>query len=807
MLWSRLVLVCLMALFFVSPIQAASKTVFEQFTLDAPIPDTFKTNTLYKLSGVAAATASRIEFRWEPTTTVESLVVVVPQFNRSLIREFNGWFIFSKPGVYRFWILSQAQGESLDSAWRSPKQEFRVTVVENTAPAVLPSEDFFNSYFGRLKFAQPVVQFKTTVKLPLLTLDLRGKRSKAKSIELSVYRLLGQDVSPVFRDDGSNGDLVAGDSIYSVQLPDCEVSSPICVHTSLRSFIAVAGVAEFFAAADVVYENGEREYFSTNLGLLSSDIQRVSLEQLSPTVFKTDNLVNIVDTSGTLIAGLYSGMDLQKIAARFYQYFPDRFDMLFFRLGRFRNDGLEGYYVPVSTPFTGTGRTVSNGSAGYGSASKLQGAMYLNFASITPQIHELMHHWANHIPLHNAGNGSHWGISNVNGVLGGDVDFSKVTSLGNNEYSVPWPQGVGSTFAGKYGKLELYLAGLLPASEVPPVTLLKNPELVRQVRSDSGQIVAQIYRSTEGIRTYTIDDLIRELGPRTPAFGAAQTHFKAATVVVTSSPMDQLTATWISQQIQLLASNVEHDYAFAAATGYRATLDASLGNPLAVSITGGSRTVTDTNDVRGETVTLTATATNKNGSLASTEWLVAGRVVATGTTASIALPDGVTGVTFKATDTSGATNSTQATITVANVNTQRSDWLGSINSVAPDKGFEPGINSVGLILGQRARVHSCVKIYDQGKPIEIGGAHRIEVTFRIVSLDQGLIQLIASRPFVESSQSSESRTDCSGSFERSTGVYRDLLKLDSRLFDARFTLANEALLEFTLTSAQELARQ
>ncbi|MDP1757719.1 MAG: hypothetical protein Q8L38_09805, partial [Pseudohongiella sp.] len=72
----------------------------------------------------------------------------------------------------------------------------------------------------------------------------------------------------------------------------------------------------------------------------------------------------------------------------------------------------------------------------------------------------------------------------------------------------------------------------------------------------------------------------------------------------------------------------------------------------------------DTNNVPGESVELTATATDANGTIASAEWLVGGSVVASGLTATLALPDGGTAVTFRATDNDGQSTSTTATVTV-----------------------------------------------------------------------------------------------------------------------------------------------
>ncbi len=83
-----------------------------------------------------------------------------------------------------------------------------------------------------------------------------------------------------------------------------------------------------------------------------------------------------------------------------------------------------------------------------------------------------------------------------------------------------------------------------------------------------------------------------------------------------------------------------------------------------VTISGGDRTVSDSDASAGETVSLSASATDSDGSVSSTEWLVNGSVVATGTSANLSLSDGATEVTFRATDNDGDSSSTSVTITV-----------------------------------------------------------------------------------------------------------------------------------------------
>lgn len=86
--------------------------------------------------------------------------------------------------------------------------------------------------------------------------------------------------------------------------------------------------------------------------------------------------------------------------------------------------------------------------------------------------------------------------------------------------------------------------------------------------------------------------------------------------------------------------------------------------PPIVSIIGGNRVIEDSDGTAGETVSFSATATDNDGTIASSEWLINSAVVATGLTPNIPLTDGATIVTFRATDDDGAATSTNVTITV-----------------------------------------------------------------------------------------------------------------------------------------------
>ena len=117
-----------------------------------------------------------------------------------------------------------------------------------------------------------------------------------------------------------------------------------------------------------------------------------------------------------------------------------------------------------------------------------------------------------------------------------------------------------------------------------------------------------------------------------------------------------------------------------------------------VSISGGNRSITDTDGNAGETVAVSATATDSDGSVSSTEWLVGGAVVATGTSANLSLDDGATTVTFRATDGEGASSSTSVTITVAAANIPPSVSIsGGDRSVSDTDGSAGEVVSISAV--------------------------------------------------------------------------------------------------------------
>ena len=117
-----------------------------------------------------------------------------------------------------------------------------------------------------------------------------------------------------------------------------------------------------------------------------------------------------------------------------------------------------------------------------------------------------------------------------------------------------------------------------------------------------------------------------------------------------------------AHSIWVIAIDNSGDSSDASAT---ITVSAPVANVApSVSIDEGDRTVRDSDGVAGETVTVTATAADTDGTIATVRWYLRDVLVGTGTSAAIPLNDGENVVTVTVTDDDGAGASTSATITV-----------------------------------------------------------------------------------------------------------------------------------------------
>ena len=199
----------------------------------------------------------------------------------------------------------------------------------------------------------------------------------------------------------------------------------------------------------------------------------------------------------------------------------------------------------------------------------------------------------------------------------------------------------------------------------------------------------------------------------------------------------------------------------------------------AVSISGGIRTIDDTDGVAGEVVSVTATATDSDGELASTSWLIGDEVVASGTSARLPLSDGSTTVTFRATDDDGESTSTSVTITVEAPAETKEEFVTLYNGITAPSFLneEKKINTVSVFDMNKLKLRSCIRLTLGGEPYSLNGYEQYDMNFNLLSLGDLTFGLVDFRPFNLNGSSNQfgETPDCSGQFELSSNVYKDII--------------------------------
>jgi hypothetical protein len=236
------------------------------------------------------------------------------------------------------------------------------------------------------------------------------------------------------------------------------------------------------------------------------------------------------------------------------------------------------------------------------------------------------------------------------------------------------------------------------------------------------------------------------------------------------------------------------------------TVEAPNVSP-SVSISGSDRTIADTDDSAGETVSFTATATDSDGTIASTQWLVDGSEVAIGLSATLSLPDGSTVVTFKAIDDDGASSTTTTTITVASpAHEPMEEWAAPFNGVTPDLSYGLDFNNVGVLNSADATIYVCLRLFTDGLPSSVNGISQFDMGLEVVSLSEATVQITKFREFntIGALNENAETPDCSGIFETTTGIYTDIIVAGDSVLDTTWSLIDPTNLILKLDSFKEL---
>lgn len=279
-----------------------------------------------------------------------------------------------------------------------------------------------------------------------------------------------------------------------------------------------------------------------------------------------------------------------------YKHFKgDAFDFIIFCNAGVKPSTLRyhGIFTGVKNEVKGIGSKVSaywnkRSLDEHGATDRLQGVLHLSTPSNIrrgPSLHELLHRWGNRIiDAKMIRNGRevdaipHWGYTDVGGQLGG-FDRSTFKDLGGKLYEGKMGKYPFGTIANggngvPYSKLELYLMGLIPKSEVPNIRIFSG-----LVGVSSSKVPNRYQFLANNIKTITIDDIIAEHGERVPKPANAQKKFNILVVYLTSSKLTDARWTQFSNDVKLFTkegSDGDADnYNFWEATVGRAALKAN----------------------------------------------------------------------------------------------------------------------------------------------------------------------------------------------------------------------------------------
>ena len=230
------------------------------------------------------------------------------------------------------------------------------------------------------------------------------------------------------------------------------------------------------------------------------------------------------------------------VAREFYSHHPDHYDFLVvFSTFELDTGDAVAFHLGVRNDVQGIGLPLFDESDLFGSDGRLQG--YIDMASLARYAtdpldpafeetlavatHEIFHQWGAHVRYRRSDgslsdallgrDGSHWSY-----LLDSDASV-----LYGNDWKDRGDGSFVSTGAIRLlSPLDLYLAGLFGADEVPPFLLIDSPG------TDPTQLPRVGAAVTGQATTVTIEDVIAAEGPRVPAAEDAQKLFRAGFVLL-----------------------------------------------------------------------------------------------------------------------------------------------------------------------------------------------------------------------------------------------------------------------------------
>ena len=243
----------------------------------------------------------------------------------------------------------------------------------------------------------------------------------------------------------------------------------------------------------------------------------------------------------------------------FLESYPEDYDFLFFITDHELTGGsVIAAFEPVTRPALPGGTSEFEIQAsGYTTNGRLKGVIGVRYRPLIfpPLAHEMLHYWANDLDprlgFGGAGYEAHWGLSSVNGLLGGfdpatlrcETPANAVppncTALGSGRtrYVTAAFHGNDNTARSiSYAPLELYLMGLIPGSEVPSSFQLFDGGAIDETSYDD--VTGSVVVEADGVHDVPFSSIVERHG-QVPLLAPDARHWKVAFVVVSAEPAPQ----------------------------------------------------------------------------------------------------------------------------------------------------------------------------------------------------------------------------------------------------------------------------
>jgi hypothetical protein len=301
----------------------------------------------------------------------------------------------------------------------------------------------------------------------------------------------------------------------------------------------------FFACAAIY---GAALMLTMQSSLTRADDDVVFVQTLPISTAQSKALATCAFASATLLQCKYDGnYDRGNSAARadvaksIYEKLNDQFDyLIIFSSFDFNLGGADAVYTSIRNDVQGIGLPLFNSSSAFGSQNKLRGIVdmgnlkKIDFtvgsksykSSLNILMHELQHPFGVYIKFRDSQgalsdallgeSASHWSYF-------ADSDASLM-------YGADWVNENSQFRAAQvfktYNNLDLYLAGLIPASAVTPIDLIQNGT---GNNTDLPKIAAVSGGQKESI---SFAQILAANGARVPSSDTAPKHFRAAIIVL-----------------------------------------------------------------------------------------------------------------------------------------------------------------------------------------------------------------------------------------------------------------------------------